>query len=171
MKFRLSKTSFAALAALVVVAGLGLSVYRTTNIEYVYAVQNILGPVGIGMAVFYGFAFAHYVGKQASSHPISPRGVVTGFIVQALLLGVPSTLFVLEGSRPAVVGLMLAAVFLGLAVIAHKSARMGVRPAWVKYLLIGGAFVGGALPGLLIWFILSIAVSQRYCDLTSSKCL
>jgi hypothetical protein len=153
--------------------GLGLGMlagasYITDDPATVQLIQQLMVPIGIAAAVALGVAFAAYTITETSARTAQRTTMLTtgGFLVVAALFG----WFFWESDWW--VAAALAAIALGFAALSSHYGRGGpVPPRWVRYVLVAGAFVAGALPGLVLYFILATVVSERYCQLTSSKCL
>jgi hypothetical protein len=177
MSIHYSKLTIAAGVAIAATGVLGVSVNFTDSAAYVGAVQELLGPLGIVAAVLCGLVFARNVGIETGTKKKPVREVVIGFALLAICFGcISAWLFIVSGgdglSVPGMIGAALTLGFISLTALANKYSGLGrIPPRGIKYLLIAGAFIGGVLPGLLLYFILSLVVSQRYCELTSSKCL
>jgi len=138
--------------------------FWTDSAPFVQSISMVLGPLGILGAILCGLAFANYVSNASASSGSSSTGPVTAFVVLALLFG-------WIGMYVIYAWVLVAGAVL-MAYLAARYGRAGlVPPRGVRYLLISGAFLGGVLPGLALYFILSFIVSDRYCQLTSSKCL
>jgi phage shock protein PspC (stress-responsive transcriptional regulator) len=158
-----SKLTWAAIIAVLLMgASTGLA-YLTDDITVVGGIRDLMGPLGLVAAGLCGLAFANYVSSNTRGAS-SPKGTAAAFIVIALLLA---------WAAQTVIYLWLGVVIaLALSYLAARYNRVGITPPpAVRYMLIAGAFLGGVLPGLILYVILSLVVSDRYCQLTSSKCL
>jgi hypothetical protein len=174
MKLPTSMLTRAAILSVFAVGGLVVSAFVTDNADYVKMVSSTFGLVGIVAAVLCGLAFSRYVAVQSSVKKSSGKGVVVGFGIIAALLFLPFVLFFgAKLESPAAFTIFIPGVLVaGLAFIASRYTRPNmVPPTGLKFLLIAGAFVGGVLPGLTLYFILSLILSERYCQLSSSKCM
>jgi hypothetical protein len=157
-----------AVILLAFMTALGFSVNLSEDIGYVTLVADVLGPLGIVTAIICGVALARNVARQSNSRQGS--GPAATFFALAALLAFLAWWLGNSSGRPEFYIAPAIAVILGI--IARAYARDGlVPPPWIKFFLLGGAFIGGALPGLILYFILSLVVSDRYCQLTSSKCM
>ncbi|HSX02402.1 MAG TPA: hypothetical protein VLI05_03770 [Candidatus Saccharimonadia bacterium] len=168
MNKRNAQLTIAAVGSLLVMGVLAGLAYLTDDSSNVLVIQQALGPVGIVAAVLCGLAFASYASTEASPGAAGRSTAITttGFVIVALLLG----WWAYQVQSP--VAALLTVVALGLAFLSLRySSGPQSPPRIVRYLLLGGAFAAGVLPGFIVYIILSFIVSDRYCQLTSSKCL
>jgi hypothetical protein len=169
-RFFSSRVRLATTLALLVMLWCAVSVRLTDNVAYVTAVQAAVGPLGIVTAILLGLSISGLVmapGPVFNPRPAPlPRATPVVFLVLAPILG-------LLAYRSQLGWLWVACgVVLGSAAVALYYVRTKRPvPAGLRYLLMTAAFAGGAVPGFMVYVIVAIIVSERYCQLTSSKCL
>jgi phage shock protein PspC (stress-responsive transcriptional regulator) len=152
-----------------VMAAVGCSVNFTEDLTYIELIKEILPIIGLVVTSALGIGFAGAVGREL--HPRVTGAKVHSGIGAAGFIGVGAILLWVSqlSSLPHMIGGIVA---IGLGLLLARYARAtAAPPTWLRYFMILAAFVAGALPGVVLYFILSFVVSDRYCQLTSSKCL
>jgi|GEM_PF-3464147 len=166
----------AAIVAALLMGLITLGAYLTMDPAVVQLLQTLLIPAGMLLAIFSGLTFASYVASEHAAEPVKTAGlqapphrsVGVTFVGFLMLAGGLAWL----GNMVGTLAYVAAGIALVLAIMGLYHGRTGTRPAsGTRYVLVAGAFVGGLIPGLILWYILSLVVSDRYCQLTSSKCL
>ncbi|HEX3082752.1 MAG TPA: hypothetical protein VHQ86_05910 [Candidatus Saccharimonadia bacterium] len=156
-----------AIAGAAVMGALALSVQAMDSPEAVQSVGSFANIIGLGVMILGGIAFASRMSSETDPSQAKTTTTPIGSIVFGLIGA--ASLWVSNGN---LIVLLIAAGAFGLAYLSWNNAKsMHPTPKWLRYLMILGAFLGGAVPGLIVWFILSFIISDRYCQLTSSKCL
>jgi hypothetical protein len=186
MNVKNSKLAVAAVLLLILMGLTTSAAFLTADPAVVQLIGQALNWVALVAAVVSGLAFASYVstehspqlgGKTVPAMPTAPQAparrssvgvTATGFFLIALA----SAWFGLSFMATAGLAFVVAALAVLLGVVALRYSRTGkTPPQGARYVLIAGAFLGGLLPGIVLWFILSVILSDRYCQLTSSKCM
>lgn len=166
-KFRLG---FLTILSLVVTIALCFAVGTADDTTVLSAIGNFGSLMAIATAVLGGLTLAKHEVKQhsATSNPKAKKSI-TSAVLYFLLAGVIAWWVI--GSLDATSLMWIPVAFFGALGVLAVMYRGQAGPTWARRVLVLGGFLGGIIPGVILYFILSIAVSERYCQISGSKCM
>ena len=166
-RFPKSKLFWANAAALILTGLTFLSAELSSNPSYILVARDVMGIFAIAAAILLGLAFAHSIQRQTTR--VARPSVVPAVIFALITLALGWYAYI---NRNSVYAWSAVALGLGLTLLAVIYVSPGkTPPRALRYVLLVGAFIGGMLPGLVLYLVLAFIVTDRYCQLTNSKCL
>ena len=158
---------WAIMGSLVCLVLIVIAAFVTTVPSIVEFLQSLTIPFCLLLAGSLGFLGAgstndFYTGKSSK---FNPSTVVIAIGAAIFVYFVPN---IAEGGE--IITLAISAVLVGFGVI-MKIMEKNKSTTLIKPIAIIVVFVAGLVPGVILFFFLNIILSNRYCKLTSSKCM